>query len=141
MLQEGDVVEIPLPDGRVAIGCLLHVSQRFQNAVGFVVFGIKGQLRDDVLLDAQTGNLASIAVLGPMYTHMDAIQHYGWKAYAHQPITESKRLLTKRNVGGNVYVADEFIGPLDTVSESGLNPMLAMGMPLIYSEIAKAFGK
>jgi len=102
MLQEGDVVEIPLPDGRTAIGWILHISSRFKDAVGFIVFGIKGQCRNDNF-EANP----RLDVLGPMCTNIEAIRHYGWKTIAHQPLSDDKRKLTKREVGGGVYVADE----------------------------------
>jgi hypothetical protein len=141
MFQEGDIVEIPLPDGRTATGWILHISQRFKDAVGFVVFGIKGQVSDDVVFDRNTGNPLSMPVLGPLYTHIDAIKHYGWTVFTHQPISDAKRQLTRRQVGGDVYVADEYLGSAEELGETGLKPMLAMGMPVVYGEIEKAFGK
>ena len=141
MFEEGDIVEIPLPDERTAIGWILHVSQHFKNAVGFIVFGIKGQLREDIVSELGSGEPASMKVLGPLYTHMDAIKHYGWKTIAHQPISEQKRMLTKRDVGGGVYVGDEYIGSVQEVGDPAVKPMLAMGMPVVYAEIEKAFGK
>lgn len=136
MFREGDIVEIPLPDGRVAIGWILHLSKHFKDAVGFIVFGIKGQVRNE--------NIEAhpfLDVLGPLYTHVDALKHYGWNTYAHQPISESKRLLTKRRVGGDVYVGDDYIGSAEELGEQNLRPMLVMGMPVVYFEIEKAFGK
>lgn len=141
MFEEGDIVEIPLPDERTAIGWILHVSRHFKNAAGFIVFGIKGQLRDDVVFEFGSGKVASMKVLGPLYTHMDAIKHYGWKTIAHQPVSEQKRMLTKRDVGGGVYVGDKYIGSVQEVGDSNVKPMLAMGMPVVYAEIEKAFGK
>ena len=140
MFREGDFVEIPLPDGRVAIGWILHISQQFRNAVGFIVFGVKGQIREDLIVDSTTGNPSKMDVLGPLYTHIDAIRHYGWKIVGHQPLSESKRMLTKREVGGGVYVGDEYLGSVEELKAYDVKPMLAMGMPLIKEEIEKAFG-
>lgn len=140
MYQEGDIVEIPLPDGRIAIGWILHISQHFKNAVGFIVFGIKGQTRKDAFFNAEADAPLSMKVLGPLYTHIDAIKHHGWAVVSHQPISEEKRQLTKRLVGGGVYVADTYLGEAADVGEPGLKPMLAMGMPVVYWEIDKAFG-
>lgn len=139
MFHEGDIVEIPLPSGRTAIGWILHISQRFRGAVGFVVFGIKGQVSDDVVYDSASGNPASIKVLGPLYTHMDAIKYYGWKTLANQAISESRRQCTKREVGGGIYVGDEYIGSVEEVAAPNVKPMLAMGMPVVYSKIEEAF--
>jgi hypothetical protein len=141
MFEEGDIVEIPLPDGRTAIGWILHISKHFKNAVGFIVFGIKGQINDDIIIDSANDRPVSIKVLGPLYTHKDAIKEYGWKSFSYQPVSDSKRSLTKRKVGGDVYICDECIGSVDEVGDPGLRPMLAMGMPVVYREIEKAFSK
>lgn len=139
MFQEGDIVEIPLPDGRTAIGWILHISKHFKNAVGFVVFGIKGRVISDVIYDTETGNPSSMRVLGPLYTHIDNLKPSGWNLFAHQPISESKRQWTRRRVGGGVYVADDYLGTVEEVGGQSLKAMLAMGMPVVYREIQQAF--
>jgi len=141
MYQEGDIVEIPLPDGHIAIGWILHVSKYFKDAVGFVVFGIKGRIREDVFFDGNTNIPSSMPVLGPLYTHINALEHYVWTVIAHQPVSESKRQLTRRQIGGGVYVGDEFLGSTEELGELDLKPMLAMGMPVIYAQIENAFGE
>ena len=141
MFQEGDIVEVPLPDGRAAIAWILHISQHFKNAVGFVVFGIKGQRGDDVVYDPETGEPRSMKVLGPLYTHFDNLGLSGWKVFGHQEISEPKRQWTRRSrVGGGVYVGDDYLGSAQELGESQLRPMLAIGMPVVYKEIEKAFG-
>jgi hypothetical protein len=80
-----------------------------------------------------------LTVLGPLYTHIDAIRHYGWKTVVHQPLSQSKRMLTKRRVGTDVYVADDCIGSVEELGEYQLRPMLLMGMPVVYREIEEGF--
>ena len=139
MFQEGDIVEIPLPDGKTAIGWILHVSTHFKDAVGFVVFGIKGQAGQDVVYASDTGEPLSMKVLGPLYTHIDNLTLSNWRVFAHQPISESKRQWTRRQVGGGVYVGDDFLGSATELGEADLKPMRTMGMPVVYREIEKAF--
>jgi len=133
VFKEGDIVRIPLPDGRFAIGWILHISKVFKNAVGFVVFGIEGQLRNPNFEANPT-----LDVLGPLYTHIAALSHYGWKAIGHQPITEEKRKLTTREVGGEIYIGDERVESV--VNRENVPTMLVMGMPVVYDEIQSAFG-
>ncbi|MEQ8846224.1 hypothetical protein [Botrimarina sp.] len=139
MFQEGDIVEIPLPDGRTAIGWILHLSERFKHAVGFVVFGVRGRQSDRVVYDPDTGTPLSTRVLGPLYTHEENIELSGWIKLAHQPLSQRGRLLTKREVGGGVFIGDDYIGTVEEVGDSNVKPMLSMGMPVIYSEIENAF--
>jgi len=139
VFQEGDLVEIPLPDGRIAIAWILHISMRFKDLVAFVVFGIKGQLGTDVAYDVE-GEPLSTRVLGPLYTSTVAASHYGWNVFAHQRISDVKRQLTRRQVGGGVYVGDEYLGSVEELDECHLPTMLVIGMPVIYQEVEKAFG-
>jgi hypothetical protein len=140
MYQEGDLVEIPLPSGRIAVGLILHVSKYFKHAVGFIVFGIQGTKLNDIVIPDDSGIYLSKTFLGPLYTHIDNLKTTGWKVIAHQPVSEAKRQLTRRQVGGGIYVADEYLGSADELGESSLKPMLSMGMPVIYAEIESAFG-
>jgi hypothetical protein len=82
-----------------------------------------------------------MTVLGPLYTHIDAINHYGWRVIAHQPVSEAKRQLTRRQVGGGIYVGDEYLGSAEELGEPNVKPMRTMGMPVVYREIEKAFGE
>ena len=135
MSREGDFIDIPLPSGRIAIGWILLVSKYFKDTVGFIVFGIRGQIQDE---DFKVG--AKIKVLGPFYTHIANLDDYGCKVVDHAPIPESRRDLTKRDVGGGVYIGDEYIGSVEELGECNLRPMLFKGMPLIQKEIDEAFG-
>ncbi len=139
MFAEGDIVEIPLPDGRTAIGRILHVSKHFKDAVGFIVFGIKGQVSESVEFDSTMTDPTTMRVLGPLYTHSAAIEHYGWKRIAHAPVSARQQMLTKRRVGGNVYVGDECIGGIAEFCGEDIRPMLAMGMLAVYETIESAF--
>ena len=135
MFDEGDMFEIPLPDGQTAIGWILHISKRTKDAVGFVVFGIKGKFRDDYL-DA----IRRLDVLGPFYTHIANLADYDCKRLAHFPVSESHRMLTKRRVGDGLYVGDDYIGPVKGEEMNLVRPMQLMGMPLVFDAIVKAFG-
>jgi hypothetical protein len=139
MVAEGDIVEIPLPKGRTAIGWVLHVSERFKDALGFVVFGIKGTQCAHVNFDPLDGRPIHTKVFGPLYTHAKNPHLSGWRIIGNQPISDSARLLTKREVGGNVYIGDQCIGTIEDLGQTALKPMLAMGMPIIYEEIERAF--
>jgi hypothetical protein len=132
MFREGDIVEIPLPSGNNAIGRILHLSTHFKNAIGFVVYGLKDQF------DLGTLSLATPStLLGPLYTHTKAAEHYGWKIVGHQPLIDEERLMTKRNVGECVYVADDYLGTIDELWEHESPKMLLMGMPVVWSEVEK----
>jgi hypothetical protein len=135
MFQEGDVVEIPLPDERTAIGRIMHISQHTQGAMGFIVFGIKGQMRNQHL----DVNL-TLDVLGPMYTDIDAAKKYGWKTIQHVPLKQRDRQITRRRIGEGVYVGDQFLGSIDELGECDLKPMLLYGMIAVYNTIQRAFG-
>jgi hypothetical protein len=134
MFREGDIVEIPLPDGRTAVGWILYISMHFKDVAGLIVFGIKGQMRNEDLKANP-----HLEVLGPLYTNVRALKPYGWTVYAHQDISESKRALTKRQVGRYVYVGDDCLGSVEEFDGGKLPLMLVMGMPVVYREIQKAF--
>jgi hypothetical protein len=137
VFQEGDFVEIPLPDGRTAIAQILVISNYFKNMVGFLVFGIKG----DVDSSRDTDESAAPG-LGPLYTNINAAKDYGWTTVGNRPLTEEDRLRTKVLVGGAVFIGDKWIGSVNSreAHELGLKTLLASGMPVVYKDIERAFG-
>lgn len=48
-------------------------------------------------------------------------------------------MLTKRHVGGNVYIGDECVGSMSETDERDIPPMLVMGMPVVFRKIVTAF--
>lgn len=134
MFEEGDFIEIPLSDGRSAIGWIVLLSNRFKDTVGFVVFGIKGQVRnEDIRANPR------LDVLGPYYTHVANLSDFGCTRVDYAPIPASQEQITMRRVGGSVYVRDDYLGSVEELGAHDLGPMLFMGMKLIINEIEKAF--
>ncbi|MCA9078377.1 MAG: hypothetical protein KDA93_25345 [Planctomycetaceae bacterium] len=138
-MKEGDIIEIPLPDGRVAMAWILHESQRFKDGVGFIVLGIKGETGRNILYSDQTGAPMSMDTLGPLYTHKDVFEHYKCVKVGHQPITDRHKQLTKRIVASEVYVGDDCIGTIDEVDTTGVRQLAGGGMPVIYHYILEAY--
>ena len=135
MLQEGDIIEIPLPNGKTALGWLLYTSSVFKNVVGLVIFGLVGESRRAAYEAA-----GALDVLGPLYTNSAALQPYGCRVVGHQAVTPDRKLLTKRLVGGGVYVGDDYIGSPKETGDPDLHEMKVMGMPVLLERIRQAFG-
>ena len=49
--------------------------------------------------------------------------------------------MTRRLVGGGVYVGDEYLGPPVSVADKNLPDMSVTGMPGLVREIQEAFGE
>jgi hypothetical protein len=136
VFREGDIVQIPLPDGRKAVGWVLYVSEYFKNVLGFVVFGIEGEIPTSRLRPHH-----SMSVLGVLYTGVPAAEHYGWATIAHQALNPKRRALTRRKVADEVWVGDDCIGLVAQIADAeNLPEMDVLGMRLVYEEIAEAFG-
>lgn len=136
MFRIGDLVEIPLPDGRSAIGWIIYISRHFKDCVGFMVLGIKGVQVET----SQLGSTVTLKGFGPLYTNIRALAPAGWTTVASIPLEHRHRDLTRRNVAGEIYVGDENIGfsedldPLQRVPD-----MLVMGIEAVQKKILQVF--
>ena len=140
MFKEGDIVRIPLPDGRNATALILHMSTLFKDGVGFIVFGIEGNKGMDVVYNVESTAPVSMSVLGPLYTHVSNLSNYNCSVISHQPLSDRLRALTRRLVGGGVYVGDDYLGRAEDLGDNNVKQMLFCGMPAVYAIIENAFG-
>jgi hypothetical protein len=111
----------------------VYLSTHFKNAIGFTVYGVKRQL-DSTDIDSMLVNHSVV-----LYTNVIAAVHYGWRVLVHGEITEQDRLLTKRIVGGEVWIGDKRLREASSKEDNELPRMLVGGMPVVYRQIARAF--
>ena len=76
---------------------------------------------------------------GPLYTHIAALGYYGWNTIGHQQISEEKKRLTTRDVGGEIYIGDERVGSV--ANRENVPTMQVMGMPVVHEEIQRPLGR
>jgi hypothetical protein len=135
MIRQGDIVEIPLPDGRSALGWIVLVSQRFKDCVGFVILGVDGRfLSSEIQLNGH------ICMLGPYYTHIMNLNDLKCRILDHVPPSDrQKEVITTRLVGGGIYVGDEFTRPAESRELGRLRKMLTLGMSSIVGEVNQVF--
>jgi hypothetical protein len=129
----GDIVEIPLPSGKVAIGWIVYVSNYFKSIIGLIGYGFKGMdlNRIGVVLPATP----------PIYTAIEAAKHYQWAAVGRKPVDEAALLTTERIVGGEVFVGDQCVRSATDEDRERLHKMLVKGMPLVHEELEEIGAK
>ena len=129
--REGDIVEIPLPSGRVAIGWIVYTSGYFKNLIGVLACGCKG-----IDIDHIDDTLNKFV---PIYTSATAAKHYHWSVIGCKSISKAVSQVTTRIVGGEVFVADTCIRLATDEDRKTLHKMLTKGMPLVYEELEQLF--
>ncbi len=135
MFKEGDIVEIPLRDGRTAFGWILHVSQYFKWAMGFIVLEVCNDSTKPSDLEALCTNLEKLPPSGLLYTASQAATYYRWHVVSSCAISDAAVRLTKRLIGGDVYVGDTRVGQASALDEATLKPMVVSGMIALYAKI------
>lgn len=135
MIRQGDILQIPLPDGRLAHGWVVLVSQYFKDTVGFVVFGVDGKLLDvDIMLTRKT------RVLGTYYTHSENFDAYNCKIVDRAIVSTAEfAMLTTRICAGGVWIGDEYIRPASRNDYTHLKEMTWIGMPNVFKLVEDAF--
>jgi len=101
---EGDVFGLPLADGSEALCRVLFKSQYFRNVI---LIGIYGRLSErDPIAQVQ-----SAEPFTKMYASCESLDNGEWRYLANLPVSEHERHLSKRIVGGDVWLGDEKLGP------------------------------
>lgn len=104
--------------------------------MGFIVLGIQGKHFES----SQIGSTATLTGFGPLYTNIRALEPAGWKPVAFIPLEERHQELTRRNVGGEIFVGDDSVGLPEDIDQAELIPdMLVMGIEALQTEIVRAF--
>ncbi len=134
--QQGDIVKFSLPDGRTAIGWILHISEMFGpvTVFGFIVFGT--HIED---FDYSEANLLALPFHGPFYASLKDAVADQWETIGFQSVSKEAFQLTRRLYAAREYIGDECIGPAST-GDTSLKSMGPSGMLYNYKVIQKAMG-
>jgi hypothetical protein len=100
-VSEGDLVLLPLNTGESAICRVLYKSGYFRNVI---LLGIYGKYDPAQVLQAGSNPLELI------YCGSTSIKNRKWPCIGNLPLSEDEKGLSKRIVGGDVWVGDECLG-------------------------------
>jgi hypothetical protein len=71
------------------------------------------------------------------YTGGGAIKNGTWRCVGGQPVSEKERALTKRVVGGGVWIEDNHIGPASDDEMSSLKQMSVYAYKLVEKAVSR----
>jgi hypothetical protein len=120
----GDIIAIPVESGFVAAKALF----------------VSSYVKDLVLLslgDKKVGDLADVEQVAPnqhqrlYYSRVHPVRIGQWAVVARQEVSASEHALSKRIDAGEVWLADEYLGPARDEDERTLPRMLVYGEKLI----------
>ena len=130
ILKPGDVILIPATD-HFGLAKVIYCSEYFKDVVLIRLFKV---VYSDANIEALP-NADSEADL--YYTSADPVRKGLWKKVGTQPVSEAERLMSKRIVGGDVWVEDEHIGRASEHDLATLPSMRSFGYRLIEKAVFK----
>jgi hypothetical protein len=129
-LTPGDVIAIPVA-GQFGLAKVIYCSEYFKDVVLIRLFKVTYPSLDvEVVPDFN-----SDADL--YYTGADPVRKGLWKKVGFQAVSEAEKLMSKRIVGGDVWVADKHIGPASEQELATLPAMRTFGYRLIEKAVAR----
>jgi hypothetical protein len=128
-VQIGDVVLIPAKDNYVP-GKVVYVSKYFKNVILLGLYRklIKGKIMPKTLPGA---------FFKLVYTSQEPILKGRWEVVGNESPMLSQAGLTKRIVGGEVWIDDECIAPATDADFKSLPKMSVWGAGLVEDEVAE----
>ena len=126
----GNVYAIP-GGGKFAFGKIVYLSEYFKDVM-LVRFFEKAYSSPE----APSEELDALPSKG-IFTGMDSIKKGGWKLVASTLVSEAEKAMSRRIVGGDVWVGDDHIGPASDEELRTLPQMDVYGYRLIEKKVAR----
>ncbi len=122
-MNEGDLLAVPLDRDHFALAKVIFVSSYFKDLIALRLF-------KQVLTAPRLPSAWNSDMVGPiLYTSSKGLSR-GWTVVGNHQVTDVEGLMTKRIVGGGIWVKDEELGPVSDEDRKVLPKMLALGLPL-----------
>ncbi|WP_431476621.1 hypothetical protein [Massilia eburnea] len=129
-LNIGDLIAIPSGD-RIGLAKVVYTSDFFRNVLLL-------RLYRKTYPNLDINELPAVEELSDLYyTSSDPVTEGRWTKVGFQPISEAEKLLSKRTVGGDVWIGDEHLGPASEQELEVLPKMLTYGYRLIEKAISR----
>jgi len=129
-LNLGDMIAIPSGD-RFGLAKIIYSSEYFKSVVLIRLF----------LVTYQNTNIVDFPGMEEKadlyYTSSDPVSKGLWTKVGSQPVLEDEALMSKRTVGGDVWIADECLGAASDRELKDLPKMLTYGHRLIEKAISR----
>ena len=132
-LAAGDMVAIPSGD-RYGLAKVVYASEYFKNVVLIKLY--RTTYRDANIKNFPDGEVLADAY----YTSSDPVTEGRWTKIGFQAISDAEKLMSKRTVAGDVWIADEHCGPASKQDLATLPKMLTYGNRLIEKAISRLPG-
>lgn len=126
----GDMIAIPSGD-QIGLAKVVYSSDFFKNVLLL-------RLYRKTYPDLEIKEFPEVDAKSDLYyTSSDPVTEGRWKKIGFQPISGIEKLLSKRTVGGEVWIGDEHLGPASEQELEALPKMLTYGYRLIEKAISR----
>jgi hypothetical protein len=135
MIEPGNIVSIPLDEGMVAVGIVLHVSARIKNGV---MIGFYDQLFESVE-DIDLKALGSEFIEIPNYTSKQLITSGRWKIIGNSPESLAAANISELRAAYTLYYKDEVVRQLSPAELGDYVEIAGQGGSFIEAKLRKHF--
>jgi len=128
----GGLYAIPGVD-KFGLAKVIYVSKYFRDVILIRLYKEAYASLDDMGQESPTQDADSVLY----YTGGGAIKAGSWRYLGGQPVSEKERALTKRIVGGGVWIEDNHIGPAADADMSNLKQMSVHAYKLVEKAVSR----
>jgi hypothetical protein len=126
----GNIYAIP-GGGKFAFGKIIYSSEYFKDVILVLFFEKAFSSPSQALSEFYSLPAREI------YTGVDSIEKGGWLLVTSVPVSESEKTMSRRIVGGDVWIEDRHIGPASNADLTTLKNMDIYGYRLIEKAVAR----
>lgn len=127
-VKEGDLYAVALGDGCEALCRVLYKSSYFKDVVLMGCYGLSPT-------DGQFDENSLTLVAPPTYTGSTKLALESWRLISTRPLLPEEKAMSRRIVGGGVWLGDEHLGDASPSEFSSLPKMMVLAAPLFIKKI------
>lgn len=130
MVSVGNIYAIPSGE-KFAIAKIIYLSNFFKDVIQIRFFERSSKIPK---LPVDDLNLVNSRLI---FTGLDSIKRGGWILIGNEAVSENEQLLSRRIVGGDVWIADDHLGPASDAELEALPQMDVYGYKLIEKAVSQ----
>lgn len=119
--------------GKFGLAKVIYVPKDFRNVILLRLYQESYTELNDIGQEPPIEDADSVLY----YTGDGAIKSGGWSYLGIQPVSDKERALTKRIIGGGVWVEDSYLGPASDADISNLKQMSVYPYKLVEKAVSR----
>ena len=136
-INSGDIIIVPLSEGLIAVGIILHISEKFR---GSMLVGYYNQAFESVA-DINITSLENEFIDTPNYTNIGLVTEGPWEIIGNSPKLLATAIIPELRVAYHIYYKDDIVKKVNLNEFRQYSVLEGQGQMFIENKLRRYFAK